>query len=107
MDRKGDNNKRWNFLIPRTWKENTTRTCPNMKVHLSDEVKNNIKEYVKHSGYNPDYLIEFLRRGFDSTENTPKWECKTVGEEIEFLSNDWFKTNIWYPNKEWYDINLK
>ena len=34
-------------------------------------------------------------------------EGKTVGDEIEFLSDDWFKTNIWHPNEEWYDINLK
>ena len=78
-----------------------------MKVPLSDEIKSNIKEYVKHSGYHPDSLISLIRRGFDSTENKPKWEGKTVGEEIEFLRNDWFRTNIWYPKKEWYDKNLK
>ena len=51
-----------------------------MKVPLSDEIKSNIKEYVKHSGYHPDSLISFPRRGFDSTEHKTKWEGKTVGE---------------------------
>ena len=52
-----------------------------MKFPLSDEIKINIKEYVKHSVYHPDSLISLIRLGFDSTENKPKWEGKTVGEE--------------------------
>lgn len=61
------------LLFSRTWQNNTTRTCPNIKFRLSEEIKNNIQEYVKYSGYHPDSLIAFLRSGFDSTENKPKW----------------------------------
>ena len=47
-----------------------------MKVSLSEEIKNNIQEYVKDSGYYPDSLIAFLRSGFDSTEKNRSGKVK-------------------------------
>ena len=74
-----------------------------MRHELNEEIQNNIKEYAKHSWYHLDALIESIRRGFDTSENKAKWEGRTVGQTQEFLDDYWFSTNIWYPNRQWYD----
>ena len=48
-----------NLLFPTEYQDKTKGTCANMILQLSEEIKNNIKEYAKHSGYHPDALIEY------------------------------------------------
>ena len=38
-----------------------------MKHEIDENIKNNIKEYSKHSGYHPDTSFESIRRGFDTS----------------------------------------
>ena len=87
------------LLFPLDWQQHIQEHCSNMKVQLTDDIKANVEKFAHDSGNHPSNLIVFICRGFDATENKVRWEGNTKEDKIEFLSNVWFATNIWYPNQ--------
>ena len=83
-------------IFDQGWITYVKTNMQNEKLLISNEVKTSILKYAHDSCFHPDDKITSVRRYCNKSTKACIWQGKTQANNIEKISDDWFKLNIRY-----------
>ncbi len=94
-------------IFDQNWITFVKTNCQNQKLLISSDIRKNIQKYAHDSCFHPDDKIASVRRYYNRATNTCVWQGKTQANNIENISDDWFKLNIQYSFNNYFVRHLE